>query len=160
MSKTKAINAKAVSDMMKFTEKAKGKVQMLTKEVLLEIGRRLVDRSPIGFPPSWKESYWPKNYHPGHFIHNWQVGVDKKPVGIIQGFDPSGRSSLERLSHLGRWQVGHTYFFTNNVPYAYQLETGWSPQCPPGGMIGLIKREFPQIVREVEARVRDKNVNS
>jgi hypothetical protein len=156
MSDPKSINAKANTDIFRFVEKAKGKIQKLSREVLLEVGRRLVERSPVGFPPSWNPPYWPKDYHPGHFINNWQVGRDSRPTGIIEGIDPTGAETLERLSHLGRWQVGHIYYFVNNLPYAYRLETGWSPQSSPGGMVGLIRREFPQIVKEVEARHRGK----
>lgn len=152
----KTINAKANTDMFRFVTKAKGRIQTMTREVLLEVGRRLVYRSPVGDPSLWKNPNWHSgSYSPGHFINNWQVGRDKRPSGIIAGEDPSGGKSLERLSHLGRWTVGHKYYFTNNVPYAYRLETGWSSQCPPGGMVGLIKREWPQIVREVEARTRN-----
>lgn len=149
---TKGINAKAATDMFRFTEKAKGKIQRMTKEVLLEIGYRLVYRSPVGDPTTWNPAYWPKGYIPGHFKNNWQVGIDKRPNGIIPGVDATGSNSLERLSHLGRWQVGHVYYFVNNVRYAYALEMGWSPQSPPHGMVGLIRREYPQIVRQVAER--------
>jgi hypothetical protein len=149
-----SINLKARTDIYKFVEKAKGKVQKLTKEVLLEIGTKLVDRSPVGDPLTWQRPYWPKGYAPGHFINNWQVGIDQIPKGIIAGVDPTGSASKERLSHLGRWQVGHTYYFVNNLPYAKALEQGHSAQCPPSGMIGLTRLEFKQIVKDVEARVR------
>lgn len=147
-----SINAKARSDMMKFTEKSKLKIQNMTKDVLLEVGKRLVLRSPVGNPTKWHPAYWPKGYMPGHFINNWQVGIDVVPTGIINGEEPSGQESLERLSRLGRWQVGHTFYFVNNLPYARRLELGWSSQCPAHGMVGLTQREFPQIVREIAAK--------
>jgi hypothetical protein len=155
---THSINAKAVSDMFRFAEKGKARIQQLTKECLLEVGRRLVLRSPVGDPTTWKKPYWPKGYVPGHFINNWQVGIDKIPTGTIPTVDATGHGSLERLSHLGRWQVGHTYYFVNNLPYARALEYGWSKQAPHG-MVGLTVAEFTQIAEEVAARVRSGNVS-
>lgn len=147
-----SINAKAKSDMFDFVFKARKTVQGLTKEVLLEVGKRLVNYSAIGNPPDWHPPYWPKNYIPGHFINNWQIGIDSLPTGIIQQIDGSGQGSLERLSHLGRWQVGHSYYFVNNLPYAALLETGLhSLQVGPQGMVGRVKLELPQIVRDVQA---------
>jgi hypothetical protein len=150
-----SINAKATSDMFKFISKAKGTIQAVNREVLLEIGRRLVHYSAIGNPLEWKTApYWPKGYVPGHFINNWQVGIDQKPRGVIPTIDASGVGSLERMSHLGRWTVGHTYYFANNLPYAALLETGThSLQVGPMGMVGRVRLEFRQIVKEAEAKV-------
>lgn len=151
---TNSINTKAVSDMFSFISKAKGTIQSVNKEALLEIGRRLIDRSPVGDPATWHPPYWPKGYIPGHFINNWQVGIDKIPEGIIDAIDPSGSGSLERLSHLGRWTIGHTYYFVNNLPYAAILESGLhSPQVGPAGMVGLTTTEFPEIVSQAEVKV-------
>jgi hypothetical protein len=146
-----SINLKAQADIFKFITKAKGVTQALTKEVLLEVGRRLVERSPIGNPPDWHPPYWPKGYVPGHFINNWQVGIDEKPKGIIAEIDGSGQGSLERLSHLGRWQVGHVFYFVNNLPYARALEEGHSYQAP-FGMVGLVRKEFKQIVEQAQLK--------
>lgn len=149
-----SINAKAVSDMFKFTEKAKSKIQEATKEIMLEIGRRLVYRSPIGNPAIWKDVRWPKGYEPGHFVNNWQVGRDFVPIGVIVGSDPTGLKSLERISHLGRWQYGHVYYFVNNVPYAFVLENGHSSQAP-FGIVRITVKEYQQIALQAAVKVRN-----
>jgi hypothetical protein len=150
------INLKAKSDLFDFVFKAKSTVQELTKDVLVEIGRRLVERSPIGFPPSWKRPWWPKDYEPGTFINNWQVGIDEVPEeSEVSPPDVTGAASIERLSHLGRWQVGHQFYFVNNIIYAKALEEGWSPQAP-SGMVGLTVLEFPQIVADVHGKYANK----
>lgn len=154
MSRAKSINAKFRTDILKFKEMSKTKIHAAVRESLLEVGRRLVDYSPVGDPATWKEPYWPAGYEPGHFINNWQVGIGERPTGIIEGSDPSGADSLDRLKRLSRWPAGKTFYFANNVPYAYRLEMGWSAQCPPGGMIGRIKREWPLIVNEAAAKAR------
>lgn len=149
-----SIGTQFSSDMARFITKAKGRLQAVSKESLIEIGRRLVDRSPVGDPPTWHPPYWPKGYTPGHFKNNWQVGIDTVPAGEISGSDASGQSSLERLSRLGRWPVGHVYYFANNVPYALRIENGWSYKQAPQGVVGLTVIEFPQIVRDAALRIK------
>lgn len=146
------LNLKAQEDIFRFVLKAKSAIQKCTRQVLIEIGMRLVMRSPVGNPAIWHPPYWPKGYVPGSFINNWQLGVDVPASGIIFGQDPSGTASLARMQKsIPRWPVGHTYYFTNNLPYARILETGLhSSQVGPGGMVGLTVLEFHQIVRQAE----------
>lgn len=150
----RSINAKAQADMFKFVEKAKGKVQKLTRNVLHEIGYRLVMRSPIGDPSTWHPPYWPKGYKPGHFLNNWQLGIDKIPQGVIPGVVSGTGPIIARLAKVGRWPAGHVYYFVNNVPYAAVLEKGLhSPQVGPLGMVGLTTMEFPEIAKQAEANL-------
>jgi hypothetical protein len=148
------INAKAATDMMNFIFKSKANIQAVDKEVKLEIGRRLVDYSIVGNPMLWHPPYWPKDYNPGRFINNWQVGIDEMPVGTIGEIDASGEGSLARLKKLGRWTAGHTHYFVNNLVYAALLESGThSSQVGPQGMVGRVTVEFPQIVRDAVNKV-------
>ena len=147
-----SINARFAGDVMNFVIKGKGAIQKMTKEVLKEVALRLVARSAVGDPNTWHPPYWPKGYLPGHFINNWQLGIDAPPTGIIAGVGPSGAPSVARMhKSIPRWPVGHVYYFTNNVPYARLLETGLhSAQVGPGGMVGLTVAEYPAIVRQAE----------
>lgn len=148
-----SINLTARTKLFNFGEVARSRLQKAAKATLIEMGERLINRSPVGDPSLWKQKYWPKGYLPGHFINNWQVGIDSIPTGIISAIDPSGNGSRERLSHLGRWQLNHTYYFVNNLPYAKRLEHGWSSQAP-AGMVGLTRLEFPEIIRNVRAKLK------
>jgi hypothetical protein len=133
-------------------------IEKIGKETLLEIGKRLINRSAVGNPATWHPPRWPKGYIPGHFINNWQLGIDSVPTGVIAGSDPTGAASTERLSQFGDKVIGHKFYFVNNVPYARILEDGGhSPQVPPQGMVGLTSIEFPQIVEEAERNVNSKN---
>lgn len=146
-----SINAKAQTDIFNFILKGKGAIQSCTKEILKEVAVRLERRSPFGRPELWKNPPH-KDYHPGQFKNNWQLGVDAPATGIIDGVDPTGRVAVARMhKSIPRWPVGHTYYFTNNLPYARLLETGLhSTQVTAGGMVGLTVAEYPQIVREAE----------
>lgn len=145
------INAKAQAGMFRFLLKGKAAMQDVTKRTLMKIGERLVYYSVVGEPTYWKHKPH-KDYAPGHFINNWQLGVDEKPTGVIDGVDPSGRASLDRMkAAIPRYPVGKTFYFVNNVPYARLLESGeHSLQTPPGGMVGRTVLEFHQMVREAE----------
>ncbi len=148
-SNANAINLKAKIDVSKSIFKARRTLQKFAKAVYLEIGYRIVQRSPVGDPATWHPAYWPKGYIPGHFINNWQVGIDQIPKGTFSHIDPMGADSYARLQKLGRWQLGHTYYFVNNLPYAKALEEGHSGQAPMG-IIGLTRKEFKQIVKDVQ----------
>lgn len=146
-----SINAKFEAGVHRFILKSKGAVQTVTKMALIKIGERLVYYSVVGEPIYWKHKPH-KGYVPGHFINNWQLGVDTMPQGVISGVDVSGTLSLDRMTKaIPRWPIGHTYYFVNNVIYARALESGHhSLQTPPGGMVGRTVLEFPQLVREAE----------
>lgn len=156
-----SINAKARATIFKFAEKSKRRIHEMTRWTLIEIGRRLVMRSVVGNPMLWHPPVWPKGYHPGRFINNWQVGIDQMPSGTIPTVDPSGKGSIERMKKVGRWPAGHSFYFANNLPYAYALESGLhSTQQPiPQGIVGLTKSEFPVIVK-MAAEWAKANVNS
>lgn len=150
-----SINAQADMNFARFILKAKSALQDVTKMVLVDFGARLVNRSPVGDPPSWKRqpAYVGKNYVPGRFKNNWQLGVDGVPNEVFYVSDRTGEASKLRIAKaIPRWPVGHVYYFTNNLPYARELELGHSRQCPPGGMVALTKMEFHQIVRDAEQR--------
>lgn len=160
-SQIRAINLQALADIRTFVRDSKAILQETNRYALLELGYRLVKYSPVGDPRLWERNrgrsvaYWPPGYTPGHFINNWQVGIDFAPLGEIPGEDASGRQSIERMTKLGRWTIGHTYVFANNCPYAYKLETGLhSFQVPPQGMIGRVQMEWKSIVRQALDDVR------
>lgn len=151
----RAINHKALTDVRNFVEGSKSFIQAVHKEALREVAWRLIKYSPVGDPTLWHPPYWPKGYNPGHFKANWQVGRDSKPIGIIPGEDARGDKTLMKMYSMGRWTVGHVYYFTNNVPYAYVLEMGLhSSQVGPQGMVGRVRREWRQIVMQAAQDVK------
>ena len=160
MSKFTGINATFARSIEDFETKVKSKIQKIDKAVVIGIGKKLVQYSAFGDPSTWKSTNykWPKGYTPGHFILNWQVGIDSPPVGEIKGTNMVRKDAetiaIERLSHLGRWTVGHKYYFVNNVPYGKIIDDGLhSYQVPPPGIIARVRQEYPQIVKKAIAEV-------
>lgn len=147
------INTAAVEGIFRFISRSKQGIHTCTKLALLEIGQRLHMYSAIGDPSYWKKPPH-KGYVPGLFINNWQLGVDQLPTGILTNKpDASGAYSMRSLRKIPRWPAYHDYYFVNNLPYAQVLETGMhSPQVPPGGMVGRVQLEFPQIIQAAIAQ--------
>jgi hypothetical protein len=137
-----------------FVEATKGRLHLTTGLVVADLASRVDERSPVGNPAAWL-SPPPKDYKPGGFRGNWQLGVDSVPAGETGRIDPSGETTQAILrAEIPELAGGHVFYITNNRPYARRLEDGWSPQAPPGGIVGLTALEFPQVVRAAAARTR------
>lgn len=100
--------------------------QRIDKEILQEacqiLYQRIVDRTPVGNPALWNPPIYPKGYNPGSLKEAWQIKKD-----------------------------GEGYIISNNLPYAYRVETGWSTQAP-SGMMRISVKEFNSILDEVARR--------
>ncbi|AYX14024.1 hypothetical protein GBL98_08535 [Yersinia pseudotuberculosis] len=86
--------------------------------------------------PEW-DIYSPPNYTGGRFRGNWQVGLDVQPdgeTGRDNNNDPNGNMTMAVGNYmLEQFKVGtKAIYFTNNVPYALELELGHSSQAPSG----------------------------
>jgi hypothetical protein len=135
---------KFVVDLSAFVKKAKGNMDKVVRKVVIDIGTRIVMRSPVGDGTLWKNPP-PKGYIGGRFRANWQYGEAVRPKGTRPDIDRSGAVSLRRIAKIAPQASGKVHYITNNLPYAMRLETGWSKQAP-GGMVGLAVKEFAAIV--------------
>lgn len=120
-------------------------LEATVRKIVIEIGNRLVMRSPVG-----DASYWqappPPGYAGGRFRANWQYGFGSAREGEVDAIDPSGAATINGIvaGALTGSAIG-VHYITNNLPYAESLESGRSRQAPQG-MIGLTELEFPQII--------------
>lgn len=148
------------SDLTKFCkEEAPQYVDSTVRKAVIEIGNRLVYRSPVGNPELWlvllngeykdylayKDA--PEGYVGGKFRANWQYGFGAVPSGEIDAVDKTGAVTAAKIrtSVMAGNAVG-VHYIANNLPYAQRLEDGWSSQTP-NGMVGLTELEFPEIFR-------------
>jgi len=81
-----------------------------------ELKDLMVKRTPIGRPELWNTPA-PKGYTPGQLRASWEL--EKHGLG--------------------------SYTITNEQPYAFRVETGWSTQAPTG-MMRVSALEWPNIV--------------
>jgi hypothetical protein len=74
----------------------------------------------------------------GHFRQNWQIGVNQRPTGIVEGTDKAGQRKIrEANSVFANYEFGdksrpNVIVFSNNVPYALRLNEGHSKQAASG----------------------------
>lgn len=134
------------------TTKMRDKMDLAVRKIVLDVGTRVVMRSPVGDGSHWKNPP-PKGYTGGHFRANWQYGDGTVPTGVLSAIDKSGFATIGRISAQIKPQAaGKVHYLTNNLPYAMKLETGWSRQAPQG-MVGLTVREFQGIVARIAKEV-------
>lgn len=132
-------------DLGKWTKKTDVRMHLLVRKIVLDVGTRLVMRSPVGDPSRWASTA-PKGYTGGHFRGNWQYGEGFIPQGALATIDKSGRASIARLKP-GDKPGGQVHYIVNNLPYAMELERGHSKQAPQG-IVGLTVMEFRPIVEK------------
>jgi len=135
------------ADLTKFCkEEAPTYIDSTVRKAVIEIGNRLVYRSPVGDATAWNMPP-PPGYVGGRFRANWQYGFGASPEGDLPDIDASGGAAINRIvsGALTNQAVG-VHYIVNNLPYAQRLEDGWSGQAP-NGMISLTELEFPEIMR-------------
>lgn len=132
------------SDIEKFAEKTELSMNMIKRRSAMEVYRRVVLRSPVGAPWTWKKPR--KGYVGGRFRANWlaSVGIPRSSTVESRG---QGESQGSIANAVAAAKGDEAIFLTNNLPYAVPLEDGWSKQAP-NGMVGLVAAEWEGIVEE------------
>jgi len=142
-------------DISVWTKKAKGKIDKVVREIVLDVANSLIELSPVGNPDLW-ESKAPKGYVGGRFAANWQYGnnVIGFPEGDLPDIDATGNASRERIEKaLPKEAAGLVHLLVNNLPYALRLEDGWSSQAPRG-MVQLTVIMYQDKARKIAERER------
>ncbi len=119
-----------------------GNVDTLGRMAGLELGRRLILKSPR---------------RSGRFSQNWNASVDRPDSSThdvtSEGYAlAAGRPIVSgfRLSRQALW-------WTNGLPYAERLENGYSKQAP-AGMIAVTEREMRSVIDRIGARIGRQDV--
>ena len=145
------------ADLTKFCKQtAPEAMDAKVRGTLMEIGARLVERSPVGDPSKWtwgdklRELGWvTEGYVGGRFRSNWQYGFGAAPAGeLFQPGAPSYPGAGETVAKLTGQIVGTkvagVHYLVNNLPYAQAIENGHSTQAPTG-IVALTMAEIPGI---------------
>jgi hypothetical protein len=136
-----------------FAQRANANLDALARKVVLDIGTRLVEKSPVGDPATWA-SPPPPGYVGGRFRANWQYAFGKVGVGDLPDIDATGALSIGRISAGVQTAPGAgIHYLFNNMPYAQKLEDGYSQQAPQG-MVATTVLEFEGIVTQLATRGR------
>ena len=133
-------------DIANFAKKANGNADQVVRKTVLDIGTRLVERTPVGDATYWAHPA-PPGYVGGYARANWQHSIGAPIISEVAGVDASGSGTNARIMASVPVKAGGlVHFITNSVPYIQRLEDGHSRQCPPNGMVGLTVTEFQGIV--------------
>lgn len=126
-----------------FADKSSDNMRLATKKVLIDVGTRIVERTPVGDATLWS-SPPPKGYVGGRARGSWQYGLNTPAAKETTLIDPSGAVVIARLAKEID-PVPGLHYITNSLPYIVALENGYSKQAPQG-MVGLVSVEFGGIV--------------
>lgn len=152
-------------DVKKFVEKANANMGQVTRKIVIDMGSRLVEKSPVGDPELWDTKFkavatslgWiGKGYVGGRFRANWQYG-NLAGAGIPQSdlpdIDKTGQVSKDRIqTGVANSDPATVHYIVNNLPYAQRLEDGYSSQAP-AGMVGLTVVEYNSVVNAAAQEV-------
>lgn len=135
-----ASNDTFVLDVSRWVTKAQGNVGKVIAKVVVDLGTKVIRRTPIDT---------------GRAEGNWQTQIGSIPGGETGrlGAGPS-IAGLQRVATADKLGAGCVLFFTNNVPYILKLEyEGWSRQAP-SGMLRSSIAGFPGLIQTASGSVR------
>ena len=97
----------------------------------------------------------PAGYTGGRFRGNWQVTFDYIPTEETGRIDKSGNTTIAMGKvMIGQFKIGvKSVYFSNVVPYSYELEVGHSTQAP-NGMVRVTAQEFQTFFSESVSEVK------
>ncbi len=120
---------------------------------LLEMYKKIIDRTPVGDPSLWK---WPahSDYTPGTLRASWQLSFNGQQRSTAGRF-ASASQTLEGYGLSLKVGSSSKQFATisNPQPYAQRVESGWSTQAPEG-MMRVTVSEYTSIVNQQAAKYR------
>lgn len=132
-------------DLRAFRDRTSARVNAVVRKIILDVGVRLVERSPVGDADYWAMPA-PPGYVGGRFRANWQYGLNSPDVATTENTDASGAATISGIERgIDGKVVGRVHYITNSLPYSKRLEEGWSRQAP-NGMVRLTTIEFRPIV--------------
>jgi hypothetical protein len=123
---------------------------------LLEMYKRIIDRTPVGNPSLWKYPA-PKDYVPGTLKASWRIdfsGNTKDSRGRFTSASQIGNSGGISFK-INSTNSNARAAIYNNQPYAQRVETGWSTQAP-SGMMRITLLEYTSIINTTTIRFRIK----
>ena len=133
-----------------FADTSRSRMDDITRESVMEAGRRLIARSPIDS---------------GAFVSNWNYGLEAPDYSV------SGALSIRAVNYLAEMPkrpAGFVHWLSNGTPYGAVIERGGYPNPPkkgrgrtingfstqaPQGVVALTALEWRQIVAQSVERV-------
>ena len=142
-------------DIQKFAQKCGANADLVTRKVVLDIGRSLVERTPVGNPDLWQNpDNKPDGYVGGHARANWSHSIGALVNQEFKEIDATGGASIDRIiSSVPVKAAGKVHYIQNSLPYMQALEDGHSTQAP-AGIVAVTEVEFQDYVQKAIGELR------
>ena len=136
-------------DIQKFAQKCGSNADLVVRKVVLDIGRSLVEKTPVGNPDLWQNpDNKPDGYVGGHARANWSHSIGALVNQEFKEIDATGGASIDRIiSSVPIKAAGKVHYIQNSVPYIQALEDGHSTQAP-AGMVAITQTEFQDYIQK------------
>ena len=136
-------------DIQKFAQKCGANADLVTRKVVLDIGRSLVEKTPVGNPDLWQNpDNKPDGYVGGHARANWSHSIGALVNQEFKEIDATGGASIDRIiSSVPVKAAGEVHYIQNSLPYMQALEDGHSTQAP-AGIVAVTEVEFHDYVEK------------
>ena len=136
-------------DIAKFAAKCNGNADLVVRKVVLDIGRSLVEKTPVGNPDLWQNpDNKPEGYVGGHARANWSHSIGALVNQEFKEIDATGGASIDRIiSSVPVKAAGEVHYIQNSLPYMQALEDGHSTQAP-AGIVAVTEVEFHDYVQK------------
>ena len=140
-------------DIQNFAKKCGTNADLVTRKLVLDIGKSLVEKTPVGDAEYWAHPA-PPGYVGGHARANWSHSEGAQVVQEFQDIDASGDVSNNRIAaSVPQQAAGKVHFIQNSVPYIKPLEEGHSRQAP-NGMVAITQVEFQDHINKALAELK------
>ena len=142
-------------DIQKFAQKCGANADLVTRKVVLDIGRSLVEKTPVGNPDLWQNpDNKPEGYVGGHARANWSHSIGALVNQEFKEIDATGGASIDRIiSSVPIKAAGKVHYIQNSLPYMQALEDGHSTQAP-AGIVAVTEVEFQDYVQKAIGELR------
>lgn len=136
-------------DIQKFAQHCIDNADLVVRKTVLDVGKSLVERTPVGNPELWQNpDNKPDGYVGGHARANWSHSIGALVNQEFKEIDATGGASIDRI--VGSVPVkaaGKVHYIQNSLPYMQALEDGHSTQAP-AGIVAVTEVEFHDYVEK------------
>ena len=114
-------------DLSRAIKKAKGKQELVVKQVINETFEKVVMKSPVDV---------------GRFRANWIASSGSYSRTPTDAIDKSGDATISKIRQaVLSMDISQRCYLTNALPYAVRLEHGWSKIQAPQGVVKVTLAE-------------------
>ena len=142
-------------DIKKFAQHCIDNADLVVRKTVLDIGRSLVEKTPVGNPDLWQNpDNKPDGYVGGHARANWSHSIGALNPQEFKEIDATGGASIDRIAaSVPVKAAGKVHYIQNSLPYMQALEDGHSTQAP-AGIVAVTEVEFHDYVEKAIGELR------